>query len=80
MQRLAGLDVFSQISPGLGSDDLWRIASRVADSYAMEVDDISLKGKQQKRFKPRSLFCYSSPPEYNVTFCRDDQPSHKATV
>ena len=45
---------------GLGSDDLDRIASRVADIYEIEVDDISLKGKQQKKVKARSLFCYSS--------------------
>ncbi len=36
---------------GLGSDDLVRIASRVASIYEIEVDDISLKGKQQKRIK-----------------------------
>ena len=34
------------------SDDLDRIASRVADVYEIEVDDIRLKGKQQKRTSP----------------------------
>ena len=39
--------------------DLDRIASRVAEIYKIEVKDIFfLKGKHQKRVKPRSLFCY----------------------
>ena len=38
--------------------DLGEIAARVAEIYEIEVDDISLKGKQQKRVKARSLFCY----------------------
>jgi len=38
--------------------DLDRIASRVAEIFKLEVNDIFLKGKQQKRVKPRSLFCY----------------------
>ena len=35
-----------------------RIALRVAEIFEIEVKDIFLKGKQQKRVKPRSLFCY----------------------
>ena len=30
----------------------------MADNYDIEIDDIILKGKQQKRIKARSLFCY----------------------
>ncbi len=35
-----------------------RIALRVAEIFEIEVKDIFLKGKQQKRVKSRSLFCY----------------------
>jgi putative transposase len=38
--------------------DLDRIAARVAEIYGIEVDEIFLKGKQQKRVKARSLFCF----------------------
>ena len=38
--------------------DLGRIAERVAEICEIERDDIFLKGKQQKRVKARSLFCY----------------------
>jgi putative transposase len=38
--------------------DLDRIASRVAEIFKIEVNDVFLKGKHQKRVKPRSLFCY----------------------
>ncbi len=34
---------------GVRSEVLDLIASRVADIYEIEVDDISLKGKQQKK-------------------------------
>jgi hypothetical protein len=40
----------------LGSDDLDRIVSKVADIYMIKVDDISLKGKRQKRIKASNLF------------------------
>jgi len=43
---------------GLRSNDLDRIASRVAEIYKIEAKEIFLKGKHQKRVKPRSLFCY----------------------
>ena len=38
--------------------DLDRIAARVAEIYEMEMGDIFLEGKQRKRVKARSLFCY----------------------
>jgi len=47
--------------------DLERIASRVADIYDSEVADITLKGKQQKRVKARSLFCYWAVHELGIS-------------
>jgi len=38
--------------------DLDRVAAREAEIYNIWADDIFLKGKQQKRVKPRSLFCF----------------------
>jgi putative transposase len=38
--------------------DLDRIAARVAESFEIEIGDIFLKGKQQKKVKARSHFCY----------------------
>jgi putative transposase len=38
--------------------DFDRVAARVAEIYEMEIGDIFLKGKQRKRVKARSLFCY----------------------
>jgi putative transposase len=38
--------------------DLDRVAARVAEIYEMEIGDIFLEGKQRKRVKARSLFCY----------------------
>ena len=35
-----------------------RVAVRVAEIFQMEADDIFLKGKQQRRVKARSLFCF----------------------
>lgn len=51
----------------MGSDDLDRIASRVVESYEIKVDDIILKGKQQKRSKARNLFCYWAVPELGIS-------------
>ena len=48
-------------------DDLDRIASRVADIYEIEVDEIFLKGKQQKRVKARSLFCFWAVRELGIS-------------
>ena len=47
--------------------DLDRIASRVAEIYKIEVKDIFLKGKHQRRVKPRSLFCYWAVRELGMS-------------
>ena len=47
--------------------DLDRIASRVAEIYKIEVKEIFLKGKHQKRVKPRSLFCYWAVRELGIS-------------
>ena len=47
--------------------DLDRIAARVAETYGIEVDDIFLKGKQQKKVKARSLFCFWAARELGIT-------------
>ena len=39
----------------------------MADIYEIEIDDISLKGKQQKWVKPRSLFCYWAVRELGIS-------------
>ena len=49
---------------GYGVD---RIASRVAEICEIEVNDIFLRGKQQKRVKPRSLFCYWAVRELGIS-------------
>lgn len=47
--------------------DLDRVAARVAEIYAIEVKDIFLKGKYQKRVKARSLFCFWAVRELGMT-------------
>jgi REP-associated tyrosine transposase len=47
--------------------DLGGIAARVAKIYDIEVDDIFLKGKQQKRVKARSLFCFWAVRELGIS-------------
>jgi putative transposase len=47
--------------------DLDRIAARVAEIYGIEVDEIFLKGKQQKRVKARSLFCFWAARELGIS-------------
>ena len=47
--------------------DVDRIASRVAEISEIEVNDIFLKGKQQKRVKARSLFCYWTVRELGMS-------------
>ena len=47
--------------------DLDRIASRVAEIYKIEVKEVFLKGKHQKRVKPRSLFCYWAVRELGIS-------------
>ena len=44
-----------------------RIASRVAEISEIEVNDIFLKGKQQKRVKARILFCYWAVRELGMS-------------
>jgi putative transposase len=47
--------------------DLGRIAERVAEIYDIERDDIFLRGKQQRRVKARSLFCYWAVQELGTS-------------
>ena len=47
--------------------DLDRIALRVAEIFSLVANDIFLKGKQQKRVKPRSLFCYWAVRELGIS-------------
>ena len=47
--------------------DADRIASRVAAICEIEVNDIVLKGKQRKRVKARSLFCYWAVRELGMS-------------
>ena len=47
--------------------DLDRIASRVAEIFKIEANDIFLKGKHQRRVKPRSLFCYWAVSELGIS-------------
>ena len=39
----------------------------MAEIYKIEVNDIFLKGKQQKRVKARSLFCYWAVRELGIS-------------
>ena len=47
--------------------DLNRIASRVAEIYDIGLDEIFLKGKQQKRVQARSLLCYWAVRELGIS-------------
>jgi len=47
--------------------DLDRVAARVAELFEIGVDDIFIKGKQQKRVKPRSLFCFWAVRELGIS-------------
>jgi len=49
--------------------DLNRVAARVAEIYELEIREIFLRGKQRKRVKARSLFCYWAVRElgYSLT-------------
>jgi hypothetical protein len=38
--------------------DVDRIAAKVAEIFGIEIDAIYVKGKQRKKVKARSLFCY----------------------
>ena len=52
---------------GLSTDRLDRLASRVAEIFKIEVNDIFLKGKHQRKVKPRSLFCYWAVSELGIS-------------
>jgi REP element-mobilizing transposase RayT len=47
--------------------DLGRIAARVAEIFEMKADDILSKGKQQRKVKARSLFCFWAVRELGVS-------------
>ena len=47
--------------------DLDRVVARAAEIYGIEVADIYLKGKHQKRVKARSLFCFWAVHELGIT-------------
>jgi REP element-mobilizing transposase RayT len=47
--------------------DLDRIAVRVAEIFQMKANDIFSKGKQQKRVKARSLFCFWAVNELGIS-------------
>ena len=47
--------------------DLDRVAGRVAEIHGIEVDDIFLRGKQRKRVKARSLFCFWAVRELGIS-------------
>jgi len=47
--------------------DLDQVAARVAEIYGIEVEDIFLKGKQQKKVKARSLFCFWAVRELGIS-------------
>jgi REP element-mobilizing transposase RayT len=47
--------------------DLDRVAGRVAEIYGIGVDDIFLRGKQQKKVKARSLFCFWAVHELGIS-------------
>jgi len=47
--------------------DLNRVAVKVSEIYDIDVDDFLSKGKQQKKVKARSLFCYWAVNELGVS-------------
>ena len=47
--------------------DLDRVAARVAEIFEIGADDIFIKGKQQKRVRPRSLFCFWAVRELEIS-------------
>ena len=46
--------------------DLARVAMRVSEILEIDVEEILSKGKQQKKVKARSLFCYWAARELGV--------------
>lgn len=53
--NLANPDVSGQIFLGLRSYDLDRIASRAAETYVIEADDIILRVNRKREAKPGSF-------------------------
>ena len=47
--------------------DLNRVAVKVSEIYDIDVDDFLSKGKQQKKVKARSLFCYWAVNDLGVS-------------
>jgi putative transposase len=47
--------------------DLNRVAMKVSEIYQIDAEDILSKGKQQKKVKARSLFCYWAVNELGVS-------------
>jgi hypothetical protein len=47
--------------------DLDRVATRVSEIYEIDPGDIFIKGKQQRRVKARSVFCYWAVNELGVS-------------
>jgi putative transposase len=47
--------------------DLGRVSARAAEICGIDLDDIFLKGKQQKRVKARSLFCFWAVHELGIS-------------
>ena len=47
--------------------DLDRIAKRVAEIYGVEPRGIFFKGKQQRKVKARSLFCFWAVSELGMS-------------
>ena len=47
--------------------DLTRVAMKVSEIFNIEADEILSKGKQQKKVKARSLFCYWATNELGVS-------------
>ena len=52
---------------GVRSEVLDLIASRLAEICEIKVNDIFLKGKQQKRVESRILFCYWAVRELGIS-------------
>ncbi len=51
---------------GVLSEVLDLVASRVAEICEIKLNDIFLRGIQQKRIKPKSLFCYWAVRELGI--------------
>ena len=62
--------------------DLNRVAVKVSEIYDIDVDDFLSRGKQQKKVKARSLFCYWAVNDlvhYYLVFCHKKQENRYCT-